>query len=262
MLNHHRSTTLLSTLVLALATVSFAAEQSFVKIEGTKQGIFKGVSKTNARLNWDPILSFGYEVATPTDPATGLNTGRTQYGMVSFAKEWGPSSPQLFQAIATNEILKSVVFEFSMINPNGEVEPYYRVTLSNARVVNYRQFLAMNDIHTLDSVSFAYQTILVESVTGKTSAIGETRGVAARSVGSAFGLSYSMTNGNFKVDLPDEEVELRFLDLNGALVKSLTARGGEVRFDARTLGVQPGMYLLKASVAGQPLGTVPVSIAK
>lgn len=251
-------------LVLALALVAAprAADQFFVKIEGTKTGVLKGETMVKGRENWIPLRSFGYSVSSPTDAETGLATGRTQYGVVSFAKDWGASSPQLFQAISTNETLKSVVFEFTQANSLGATEVFYRVTLSNARVANFRQSLALGGLDPLDSVTFAYQTIEVESVTGKTSAIGEIRNIAARSAGSAFGLSYSVSNGNFKVDLPDEEVELRFLDLNGSLVKSLNARGGEVRFDARTLGVQPGMYLLKASIAGQSLGTVPVSIAK
>lgn len=260
MINLHRSTVLI--LALALVAAPRAADQFFVKIEGTKAGVLKGESTMKGRETWIPLRSFGYAVNSPTDPGSGMATGKTQFGIVSFAKDWGASSPQLFQAISTNEILKSVIFEFTQTNSLGATEVFYRVTLSNARVTNFRQALALDGLQPLDSVSLAYQTIQVESVTGKTSAIGEPGMLAARSAGSAFGLSYSVDKGGFKVELPDEEVELRFLDLNGALVKSVSARGGEVRFDARTLGVQPGMYLLKADVAGRSLGTVPVSIAK
>lgn len=260
MKNLHRSTVLL--FALALFAAPRAADQYFVKIEGTKTGVLKGESMVKGRENWIPLRTFGYAITSPTDPGSGMATGKTQFGVVSFAKDWGASSPQVFQAIATNEILKSVVFEFTQANSLGATEVFYRVTLSNARVTNFRQALTRDGLGPFDSVTFAYQTIQVESVTGRTSAIGEPGMLAARSAGTAFGLSYSMDKGGFKVELPDEEVELRFLDLNGALVKSLTARGGEVRFDARSLGVQPGMYLLKASVAGQSLGTVPVSVAK
>lgn len=261
--NRHRSPILLFSLVLAIAaTAQAAAPEMLVKITGTKQGVFKGESVQKGREDQLLGLSFGYDLTSPTDLATGQATGRLQYGIVTFAKAWGAASPQIFQAISTNEILKTVVFQFLESDLKGGTIVFYRVTLTNARISKFRQGISMGGTVAVDSVSLAYQTIEVESVTGNTSAIGEPGIQAARSVGSAFGLSYSMNNGNFKVDLPDEEVELRFLDLNGALVKSLSARGGEVRFDARSLGVQPGMYLLKASVAGQPLGTVPVSIAK
>lgn len=247
---------------LALAGASQAQESFYVQVDATKQGILKGEAKSAKRLEWLPGVAFGYKLSSPIDATSGLPTGRMQHGLVSFTKEWGAASPQLFQAIATNEVLKSVLFEFTRVSPEGIAEVYYKVKLTNARVTGFRQFRETRTGPELDSVSLSYQTIEVESIPGKTVAISEVRDIAARSVGSAFGLSYSMTNGDFKVDLPDEEVELRFLDLNGALVRSLTARGGEVRFDARTLGMQPGMYLLKANVAGQPLGTVPVSIAK
>ena len=257
----HRSTILL--FALALVAAPRAADEFFVKIEGSKMGVLKGETMVKGRETWTPVRSFGYQVTSPTDPGTGTATGRTQYGVVSFAKDWGAASPQLFQAISTNEILKSVVFEFTQMDgKTGMPEVFYRVTLSNARVTSFRQALALDDLRPLDSVTFAYQSILVESVTGNTSAVGEIRDIAARSASSAFGLSYSVDKGSFRVELPEAEVELRFLDLNGSLVKSMSARGGEVRFDARTLGVQPGMYLLQASIAGNPLGTVPVTIAK
>lgn len=259
-----RSASSLLSLALLLAAgipSRTAALDLFVKIEPAKSPAPKGESVLLGREAWIPAESFDYQVTTPTDPATGLASGKTRFGFVSFVKTWGASSPQLFQLLSTNETLKSVIFEFT--RPSATTaEIFYRVTLSNARIVNLRQEFDRNGGQPSDSISLAYQTILVESVTGRTSAIGEPGILAARTAGSAFGLSYSMVNGDFKVALPDEEVELRFLDLNGALVKSLSARGGEVRFDARTLGVQPGMYLLKASVAGQSLGTVPVSVAK
>lgn len=255
-----RSVLLSSTLALAVA--SQAQESFFIKAEATKQGSLKGEATTPKRVDWLAGIAFGYKLTSPTDLASGQPTGRLQHGFVSFTKEWGAASPQLFQAIATNEILKSVVFEFTRVNSFGEDEVYYRIKLTNARVIGFRQFREARTSPELDSVSLSYQSIEVESVLGKTIASSDVRDIAARAAGSAIGLSYSMVDGHFKVALPDEEVELRFLDLNGSLVKSLSARGGEVRFDAASLGVQPGMYLLKASVAGQSLGTVPVSIAK
>lgn len=257
-----RSTTLL--IALALTSVSHSATDLFIKIEGARQGVFKGDAQAKGRETWVEGLSFGYQLSTPIDPSSGLSTGKMQYGLVSFAKPWGASSPQVFQAISTNENLKSVVFEF--LQPDkiiGATEVFYRVTLTNARVSRFRQGFELDALNPMDSITLAYESITVESVTGNTSATGEPRGgIAARSAGSAFGLSYSVDKGRFRVELPDDEVELRFLDLNGSLVKSMSARGGEVSFDARTLGVQPGMYLLQASIAGNPLGTVPVTIAK
>lgn len=249
--------------VLSLGAASFAAPDFFIKLNGVKQGLLKGESLAAKRTGWTEGLAFGYDVSSPTDPATGQATGRAQYGLVSFVKAWGAASPQLFQAATTNEILKEVIFEFTTTTLEGTDQVFYRVTLSNARVTRFRQFRTLLDPDELDSVSLAYQTIQVESVLGNTTATGSPISVAARGFEGALGLSYSFVDGRFQVALPEgRPVRLRFLDLQGAVVKEIAAEGGSFRFDAVGLGIQPGMYLLQGVVDGRGFGAVPVSIPR
>jgi len=53
---------------------------------------------------------------SPRDPASGLPTGKRQHKPISFLKEWGAATPQLFQALVTNENLKTVKFEFLQVD--------------------------------------------------------------------------------------------------------------------------------------------------
>ena len=94
------------------------AYEFYVSIEGTKQGKFKGESTREAHRDKIPALAFSYEVTSPRDVATGQASGRRQHGPVTFVKAWGAASPQLFQALTTNEVLKTVLFEF--VGTNAE----------------------------------------------------------------------------------------------------------------------------------------------
>lgn len=144
--------------------------------EGTKQGGFKG----EAGRSGSPVLSFAYEVSSPRDVATGQASGKRQHKPIVITKEWGPASPQLFQACVTNEVLKSVVLNFSRTNASGEEEVYYTIKLTNATVSGIRQYTPdpQKSLGTvpLEEVSFTFQKIEMESVDGKTVAMDDWMG--------------------------------------------------------------------------------------
>jgi type VI protein secretion system component Hcp len=91
----------------------------YITIKGARQGIFKGeLSGANHR---DQVagLRFSFQGIAAPDTATGQASGKRQYSFVLFTKEWGAASPQLLSALATNEVLQSVDFEFVRTNPLG-----------------------------------------------------------------------------------------------------------------------------------------------
>ena len=61
-----------------------------------------------------PLLAFGCQNASKLDKATGASAGKRQMSPVRFVKEWGPASPQIFQALARNEVITSALFEFAI----------------------------------------------------------------------------------------------------------------------------------------------------
>ncbi|MEI7554584.1 type VI secretion system tube protein TssD [Candidatus Chlorohelix sp.] len=165
----------LNPLVSKLATNSIA--RFYVTVEGTKQGKFKGESLQSKNANKIEGIRFSYGVTSPRDIATGQASGKRQHKPVTFTKEWGAATPQFFQAATTNEVLKSVLFEFTKSNANGEEYVYYTIKLTNATVsnINYAEdSLAKSGDPSnglaLEEISFTFQKIEIENKDGKTMA--------------------------------------------------------------------------------------------
>ena len=156
------------------------AYEFYVKITGAKQGAFKNETPREKQKGKIPGISFHYEVKSPRDTASGMASGKRTHQPVRFIKEWGPASPQLFQALCTNEVLQSVLFEFVKTDKNGEEYVYHTIKLVNASVTNHRMFLdseskadQSHDVHELEEISFTFQRIEMENKDGKTMAVDD-----------------------------------------------------------------------------------------
>ena len=155
----------------------------YVTINGTKQGVFKGEGVKDKTKDKIVGLAFSYELKSPRDAATGQPSGKRQHSPAKIVKEWGAATPQIFQALVSNEALKEVKLEFYKVNANGEEYVYYTVRLTNASVSAIRQYTSDGgvqasssakqgssslDLKELEEVSFTFQKIEVESKDGKT----------------------------------------------------------------------------------------------
>ena len=152
------------------------AFQFYVTIEGAKQGTFKGDAVKVGGANSARIggLTFNYAVTTPHDPATGQASGKRQHSPVSFTKEWSAATPQLYIALCTNEILKSVLFEFVEADAHGIQQVSHAIKLTNATISSMR-FDVQGPVtgagittRDLEEISMVFQKI--EIVSGQTSA--------------------------------------------------------------------------------------------
>ena len=134
-------------------------------IEGSRQGVFAAAKGGNIAG-----LRFGYNVKSPRDAASGQATGRRQHGPVVVTKRVGTASPQIFQALTTNEALKSVV----AVVP-GETGMGYTVKLRNAFVSEIKQYTEVVNGQSvvLEDVSFTFQSIEVEDLGTKTVALDD-----------------------------------------------------------------------------------------
>lgn len=162
------------------------AYEFYVTIEGTKQRRFKGESPREQHKGKIAGIAFSYEVKSPRDVATGQASGKRQHGPVTFVKEWGAASPQIFQALITNEVLKSVLFEFVDTNANGEEEVQNTIRLTDATVSRMKRSIdqfadetasreTTHDRPKLDEVSFTFVKIELENKAGKTVAADDWR---------------------------------------------------------------------------------------
>ncbi|HYL10822.1 MAG TPA: type VI secretion system tube protein TssD [Candidatus Acidoferrales bacterium] len=147
-----------------------SSEHFHVSILGKKQGQFKGEGIQTARMDkWIP----GQRFYSQADQAGGKKT----HSPITFTKEWGAASPQIYAALATNEPLSSVVFEFTKTNPSGMEYVYQTITLTNATIVSVKQYIGVSvggdppDTRPLEDVSFVFQKIDIENKDGKTMAM-------------------------------------------------------------------------------------------
>jgi len=154
-----------------------------VKIEGTKQGTFKGEASLVAGKDYIPVLRFTYQVTSPRDAATGLPTGKRQHMPVVITKTLDATSPQIFGALVTNEVLTKVTIEFITTSTDGKELAYYVITLKNATVSDIHQHMDQTEApaagsaavptEPMEDVSFTFEEITVTSNVGQTSAVDD-----------------------------------------------------------------------------------------
>lgn len=144
-----------------LATSGITPIEFYVKVEGTKLGWIKGESKIKTHPDW--IRGYAYEsgITSPRDPATGQATGKRVHEPLTFLKQVDRSSPLLAQALATNEALNAVQFQFVRADPaTGVSFVFYEVRLTNAMVSSLHVGDTLGTsgaVH--ETVAFTYQTI-------------------------------------------------------------------------------------------------------
>jgi type VI secretion system Hcp family effector len=151
------------------------AYEFYISIEGTKQGKFKGDSLREKWKGKITGISFHYEVKSPRDTATGQANGKRQHQPLKITKRWGAASPQVFQALVTNEILKTVLFEFVTTDLNGEEQIFQTIKLLNASIIGFRPYTSIvgvdnHNTDELEEVSFTFKRIEIENRIGKTMA--------------------------------------------------------------------------------------------
>lgn len=151
------------------------AYEFYVTIEGIRQGTFKGESVHESRANKIVGVKFLYEVKSPHDARSGMTTGQPLHGPVIFTKAWGAASPQIFQALVSNETLKTVLFEFFRVSPDGTKELFQTITLMNASISNLRQYIEAasvgGDAPELEDISLTFGQIEIANLPGKSVAV-------------------------------------------------------------------------------------------
>ncbi len=179
---------LVGTLGLALPA---QADSIYFSVKGAKQGQFRGEAPQQNLKDKMVGLKFVYEVTSPRDVATGQASGKRQHKPLNITKEWGAASPQLFQALVTNEVLPEVFIDFVGVDPKtGQEVLTHRIRLNNATIANilYRmdegagaaagtaKHQTAGGQRHLEEISFTFQRIELEDVIGKTMAADDFRG--------------------------------------------------------------------------------------
>jgi len=167
----------LAGLVLLAAALPASATDIFCTVVGAKQGTFQGDPATGGNTTQIAVYSLIQELKVPFDAATGQITGRSQHSPLTIVKELDKSSPQFFDAAATNEVLKSVTCTLSRSSANGQARPYFKFALTNATVVEIKD--SGNGVNGTsqgderERISFSYQRIELTDLNSNTTAIDD-----------------------------------------------------------------------------------------
>jgi len=127
-----------------------------MKVTGKTQGVFKGDDFASSKVaaGLINVTNYQFELTVPRDASTGLPSGKRIYKPLIATHVMGGSSPEFLAAAATNEILTSVVINFYRTDRAGKEINYYRVTLTDANVVDVRQYNGGTDVLEDDSFTF------------------------------------------------------------------------------------------------------------
>jgi type VI secretion system Hcp family effector len=151
---------------------------AYFSVKGQKQGQFKGEStQHNDGDKWSEVLAFQMGVKSPYNSGTGQPSGKRPHKPITITKEWGAASPQIWQALCTNEVLQSVEFHFTTGSGQGNEVVHQIVTLTNAQIAGHEHYMGpippgSSPGHGYENVTFQYEGQTVIGGGGPASLVG------------------------------------------------------------------------------------------
>jgi type VI secretion system secreted protein Hcp len=141
------------------------ALNSFLKLKGKIQGDIQGSATQKGREGKIIVIAFNHEIQSPRDPATGQATGKRMHRPFTITKEIDKSSPLLYTALVSNEIISTWELQCFAANRAGKEVNNYTVNLTNAIVTDIRSIMLNNKVTEnvkmplMEEISFVYQKI-------------------------------------------------------------------------------------------------------
>ena len=145
------------------------ATTTYLTLTGAKQGPIKGGVTAKGYEGAIAVADVAYGIVSPRDPASGLPTGKRIHQPVTITKAIDPSTPQLLEALITNEALTTAKIDFlePSAGPGGALALALTITLTNAAISALTS--DWSDARNSEEVQFVYQKIEVTWIaTGKT----------------------------------------------------------------------------------------------
>lgn len=146
------------------------ALNAYLKLKGQKQGEIKGSVKQKGREKKIEVISASHEISSPRDASTGLGSGKRVHKPFIITKEIDQSSPLLYQALITNELITEFELQFWTTQVPGRLgigneRQHYTVKLTNAVISDIKFTMPNNRIPELtpllenEEISFIYEKI-------------------------------------------------------------------------------------------------------
>lgn len=137
------------------------ADSIYMSVVGQAQGLISENASPGNEGHEDEItvFGFGHSVTIPTDPQSGQPTGTRVHRPLRIFKAFDNSSPRLYQALVTGELLPQVVVRFWRQNPSGALEHYYTIALEDALISDMTAAAGSDGSGTREVVSYVYRRI-------------------------------------------------------------------------------------------------------
>jgi type VI secretion system Hcp family effector len=147
-------------LILGAASSACGAVKFYVRLEGQKQGPFKGEGR-GSHAGWIPCEEFAYQA----EPATGQASGKRQLKSLTFTELVDASSPQFSKALKTGEIFPSADFEF--VHESDKV--YKKIHLTDVLVTSVRRVPSRGERVSgeIEEISLTFRTVAYSVGNGK-----------------------------------------------------------------------------------------------
>jgi len=141
-------------------------QPSHLSLTGRTQGLIsQGCCTMQGSEDTILVEAVDHLIEIPRDPQTGLPTGKRVHQPLKLTKLYDKGSPKLYQALVTGERLDDVTVKFYRIAPTGKEEHYFTIKLSNAILVDIRNWVpncldkTFEQYQHMEDISFTYQAI-------------------------------------------------------------------------------------------------------
>ena len=150
------------------------ATPAYMSVTGTKQGLITAgaftadsVGNTYQEGHEDQVMvqGFNHEVIIPRDPQSGQPTGQRVHKPLMITKIFDRSSPLIFSALTSGEMLTKCRLEWFRTSSSGAQEHYYTIELEDALIVDVSSRMpncqdpAQSHFTHLEDVYFTYRKI-------------------------------------------------------------------------------------------------------
>ena len=136
-----------------------------LRITGEVQGEIEGSCELEDREGTILVQAFDHLVEIPTDER-GVAAGRRRHSPITITKEIDRSTPMLYQALCTGELLTEVVLDWYRFDEGGEEELYFSLEMNNAMITRIRPWVpnvldrGNEQLRHMEDISIAYESII------------------------------------------------------------------------------------------------------
>ena len=133
---------------------------AYLSINGRVQGKIEGSCMRLNRENQIVLTDFNHSVHVPGYSQAGTSSGSIVHKPISFAKEVDKSTPKLYQALVSKELLLEAKFAWYRYSPSGGEELYYSVVVKNAFITEIAPYTPEHsNLRFMERVQLAYDHI-------------------------------------------------------------------------------------------------------